>query len=98
MTASGQVEVIRSRVFVTQLPGMTRRREQTLIRDCQALARSARAAGIPLGEAWRPVGQFIERASAHIRTEHERETFVAVMQRLRDELFHEFAAGLRPGG
>ncbi|MGC8642356.1 MAG: hypothetical protein ACP5XB_21045 [Isosphaeraceae bacterium] len=97
MTVIRQVEFMRSRVFVTELPGMTRRREQTLIRNCQALARNARAAGVPLSEAWRPVGQFIERASAFLRTEHERETFVAVMQRLRDELFHEFATGVRPG-
>ena len=49
MTAIRQVEFMRSRVFVTELPWMTRRREQTLIRNCQALARNARAAGIPLG-------------------------------------------------
>jgi hypothetical protein len=85
---------IRSRVFVVRLPGMTCERERTLIRRCLVLARTALAAGVPLGVAWNMLGQLIERVPARLRTEHERETFAAVMRRLELELFqdHVYAA------
>jgi hypothetical protein len=84
------VDRVRSRVFLVTLPGMTPQRERFLIRNCRRLAASARAKGLPLSAAWSPVGQLIERASSRMRTEQERETFVAIMQRLRAELFQEF--------
>lgn len=83
------VDRIRSRVFVVELPGMTRRGERNLVKSCRGLARNASAAGVPLGVAWNQLGQYIERATSRMRTEQERETFVAIMQRLRDELFRE---------
>jgi len=82
---------IRSRVFVVHLPGMTRERERVLIRRCHLLARTARAAGVPLTVAWSMLGHRIERLSACLRTEHERESFAAVMHRLRVELFQDRA-------
>lgn len=98
MNAIGHVDQVQYRVFVVELPGMTRQREQSLIRSCQSLARSAAAAGIPLVEAWRPLGQLIERMIERLRTEHERETFAAVMQRLRLEFIQDFSSGASPEG
>ena len=89
MSEFRMVDRIRSRVFVVELPGMTARNERFLIRRCRELARSALAAGVPLGVAWSQVSEFVNRASRRLRTEQERETFVAIMQRLRDELFQE---------
>jgi hypothetical protein len=83
------VDRIRSRVFVVELPGMTRQNERYLVKSCRRLARNASAAGVPLAVAWSQLGQYIERATSRMRTEQERETFVAIMQRLRDELFRE---------
>ena len=83
------VDRMRSRVFVVGLPGMTPRNERFLIRRCRELARSAVAAGIPVGAAWSHINEFVDRASRGLRSEQERETFVAIMQRLRDELFRE---------
>jgi hypothetical protein len=83
------VDQIRSKVFVVELPGMTRRTERRLVQSCHGLVRVSRAAGIPLADAWSPLCWCIERMCARIRTEHERETFMAIMQRLRNELFRE---------
>jgi hypothetical protein len=80
---------IRCRVFVVRLPGMTRERERVLIYRCLMLAQTARRAGVPLAVAWGMLGQCIERLSVRLRTEHERESFAAVMQRLRLELFQD---------
>jgi hypothetical protein len=82
---------IRSRVFVVRLPGMTCDRERVLIRRCHLLARTALAAGVPLTVAWSMLGQRIDRLSGCLRTEHERESFAAVMHRLRLELFQDRA-------
>jgi hypothetical protein len=89
MSDCGFVDRIRVRVFVVQLPGMTRDRERFLIRNCRKLAENALATGVPLAVAWSLVGQFIDRVTLRMRTEQERETFVAIMQRLRAELFQE---------
>ncbi|APW62862.1 hypothetical protein [Paludisphaera borealis] len=86
---------IRSRVFVVHLPGMTRERERALIRRCSLLARTALAAGVPLTVAWNMLGERIEWLSARLRTEHERESFAAVMHRLRLELFQDRAYASR---
>ena len=83
------VDQIRARVFVVELPGMTRQHERYLVRSCRRLACAARAAGVPLAVAWSQLGQYIERTTPRIRTEQERETFIAIMQRLRHELFHD---------
>jgi hypothetical protein len=80
---------IRSRVFVVPLPGMTLDRERVLIRRCRLLARTALAAGVPLTVAWNMLGQRIERLSACLRSDYERESFAAVMHRLHAELFQE---------
>ncbi len=80
---------IRSRVFVVKLPGMTCQSERHLVTSCRKLARAATAAGVPLAVAWSQLGQSIERGAACLRTEQERETFVAIMQRLKVELFRE---------
>lgn len=84
------VDRIRARVFVVALPGMTRRRERDLVKSFQKLTRSARASGVPLVEAWSAVGGFVDRLASRLRTEQERETFVAIMQRLRQELMAEY--------
>ena len=89
------IDQIRSRVFVVELPGMTRQHERYLVRSCRRLARTASAAGVPLTVAWSQLGQYIERATSRIRTEQERETFVAIMQRLRDEFSREHGCVLR---
>ena len=83
------VDQIRSRVFVVELPGMTRHSERYLIESCRRLARAASAAGVPLAVAWSQLGRYIERTARRIRTEQERETFVAIMQRMKNELFRE---------
>ena len=80
---------IRSRVFVVHLPGMTRDRERMLIRRCLLLAGTARAAGVPLAVAWGMLAQRVEWLSTCLSTEHERESFAAVMHRLRVELFQD---------
>jgi hypothetical protein len=86
---------IRARVFVVGLPGVTPRHEVDLVQSCHRLIRSALGAGVPLAIAWGQVGSFVERVAGGIRTEQERETFVAIMQRLRDELFQECGYVLR---
>jgi hypothetical protein len=88
-------DLIRSRVFVVHLPGMTRDRERMLIRRCLMLSGTARAAGVPLAAAWGMLAQTIEWVSNRLRTEHERESFAAVMHRLRLELFQDrvYASG-----
>ncbi len=83
------IDRMRSRVFVVELPGMTPRNERFLIRRCRKLARSALAAGVPLGVAWSQITESVDRAARRLRTEHERETFMAIMQRLKYELFQE---------
>ncbi len=92
------VDQIRSRVFVVPLPGMTLQRERHLVKSCRRLARAASAAGVPLAEAWNDLGHYIERTSPRIRTEQERETFIAIMQRLRNEIFRERGCVLREPG
>ena len=57
------VDRIRSRVFVVELPGMTRQNERYLVKSCRRLARNASAAGVPLVVAWSQLGQYIERAT-----------------------------------
>jgi hypothetical protein len=89
MVDHGIVDRIRIRVFLTELPGMTRDRERRLIHRCRRLVDSALAAGVPLTVTWNTVAQLIDRINPRLRTEHERETFVAIMQRLRAELFQE---------
>jgi hypothetical protein len=89
MVDHGFVDRIRIRVFLTELPGMTRDHERRFIHRCRRLVESALAAGIPLAVIWNAVGQLIDRITTRLRTEHERETFVAIMQRLRAELFQE---------
>ncbi len=84
------IDRMRSRVFVVELPGMTPRNERFLIKRCRELAQSAMASGVPLGVAWSQMVEFADRASRRLRTEQERETFVAIMQRLRQEVFQEF--------
>jgi hypothetical protein len=83
------IDRIRSRVFLVPLPGMTPRHERFLIRNCRRLANNARAEGLPLPSAWGPVSLLMERVTCRLRTEQERETFVAIMQRLHAELFQE---------
>jgi hypothetical protein len=89
MVDYGFVDRVRIRVFLTELPGMTRDRERRLILRCRRLVESAREADIPLAVVWNTVGHLIDRINSRLRTEHERETFVAIMQRLRAELFQE---------
>ena len=85
----GLIDRIRTRVFLVSLPGMTPQRERLLIRSCRRLVANARAKGLPLTTAWCPVSQLVERVKCRLRTEQERETFVAIMQRLHEELFQE---------
>jgi hypothetical protein len=89
MVDHGFVDRIRIRVFLTELPGMTRDRERRLIHRVRRLVDSALAAGVPLAVTWNTIAQLIDRIHPRLRTEHERETFVAIMQRLRAELFQE---------
>ena len=89
------VDQIRARVFVVELPGMTRQSERRLVKSCRRLVSAARAAGVPLSVAWCQIGQYIERMTPRFRTEQERETFFAIMQRLRNELFQERGCVLR---
>lgn len=91
----GRIDRIRSRVFLVPLPGMTPRRERFLIRNCRRLVANARARGLPPSTAWCPVSQLVERVTCRLRTEQERETFVAIMQRLREELFREYRCASR---
>jgi hypothetical protein len=91
MTELCFTDQIRCRVFVVRLPGMTCERERVLIRRCLMLAHAAKRAGVPLAVAWGMLGHCIERLSARLRTEHERESFAAVMQRLHLELFQDRA-------
>ena len=85
----GLIDRIRSRVFLVSLPGMTPQRERFLVRNCRRLVANARANGLPMTSAWSPVSQLVERVTGRLRTEQERETFVAIMQRLHEELFRE---------
>ncbi len=89
------VDQIRSRVFVVALPGMTRRRERDLVKSFRMMTRSALVTGVPLVEAWGAAGGFVERLASRLRTEQERETFVAIMQRLRHELMAEYGCATR---
>jgi len=84
------VDQIRSRVFVVTLPGMTRRRERDLVKRFRKMTQTALASGVPLVEAWSEISGFVERMASRLRTEQERETFVAIMQRLRQELMAEY--------
>ena len=84
------VDKIRSRVFVVPLPGMTRRRERELVKRFREMTQSALASGVPLVEAWSAVGGHVDRLASRLRTEQERETFVAIIQRLRQELMAEY--------
>ena len=84
------VDQIRSRVFVVTLPGMTRRRERDLVKSFRKMTQTALASGVPLVEAWSEISGFVERMASRLRTEQERETFVAIMQRLRQELMAEY--------
>ncbi|WP_165070351.1 hypothetical protein [Paludisphaera rhizosphaerae] len=89
------IDHIRARVFVVSLPGMTHQRERLFIAHCRRLARTAMAAGVPMGVAWGLISQRIERLAPRLRTEHERETFLAIMHRLRHELFQDVAVASR---
>jgi hypothetical protein len=80
------VEQIRSRVFVVALQGMTRRRECDLAKSFRKMTQSAIASGVPLVEAWSAMGGFVERIVSRLRTEQKREAFIAIMQRLRQDL------------
>ena len=57
------IDQIRSRVFVVELPGMTRQHETDLVRSCRRLARTASAAGVPLTVAWSQLGQYIKKTT-----------------------------------
>ncbi|MDG3005156.1 hypothetical protein [Paludisphaera mucosa] len=70
---------------------MTSERERVFINHCRRLARTAMAAGVPLTVAWGVIAQRADRMTPRLRTEHERETFLAIMQRLRVELFQDYA-------
>jgi len=85
------IEQIRFRVFVVSLPGMTAERERTFIRRCHGLARMAMEVGLALADAWMMLGQRIAALLACLRTEQERETFAAIMQRVQTELFQDRA-------
>ncbi|WP_156512770.1 hypothetical protein [Planctomyces sp. SH-PL62] len=74
---------------------MTCDRERVFITRCLRLARAAMAAGIPLTVAWNLVAGCVDRLTPRLRTEHERETFRAIMQRLRSELFQDYAIAPR---
>jgi hypothetical protein len=68
---------------------MSVRGERFLIQSCRKMTRSAIAAGVPVTEAWSQVAHFVERTIPRMRSEQERETLVAIMQRLRAELLRE---------
>lgn len=85
------IEQIRFRVFVVSLPGMTPERERILIRRCYGLARVATEVGVSLTDAWTMLGQRIAQLFGCLRTEQERESFAAILQRLRAELFQDHA-------
>jgi len=89
------VDHIRARVFLVSLPGMTNQRERLFINHCRRLARGAMAAGVPMAVAWSMIAHRIERLTPRLRTEHERETFLAIMHRLRAELFQDRAIASR---
>ena len=89
------IDSIRARVFVVSLPGMSCQRERLFINHCRRLARTAMAAGVPLAVAWGVLAQRVERLVPRLRSEHERETFVAIMHRLRAELFQDVAVAPR---
>lgn len=74
---------------------MTCQRERLFINHCRRLAGTARSAGVPLAVAWSFLAPRIERLVPRLRTEHERETFVAIMHRLRAELFQDVAVAPR---
>lgn len=85
------IEQVRFRVFIVGLPGMTPERERTFIQRCCRLASMAMEVGISLADAWRMLSQRITQLLAGLRTEQERESFMAIMQRLRAELFQDRA-------
>ena len=85
------IEQVRFRVFIVGLPGMTPDRERNFIRRCCGLARTAREVGLSLTEAWGMLGQRIAQLLACLRTEQERESFMAIMQRIEAELFRDRA-------
>lgn len=89
------IDFIRARVFVVSLPGMSRQRERLFINHCRRLAVTARSAGVPLAVAWNLLAQRIDRLVPRLRNEHERETFVAIMHRLRAELFQDVSVAPR---
>ena len=85
----GLIDRIRSRVFLVSLPGMTPQRERLLIqqlpppgRECPGQRPFADDRVVP-GEPARRTG---EVPAAH---RARGETFVAIMQRLHEELFQE---------
>jgi hypothetical protein len=85
------IDHIRARVFIVSLPGMTSDRERVFINRCRRLASAAMAAGVPLAVAWNAVAACVDRLTPRLGTEYERETFLAIMQRLRAELFQDYA-------
>ena len=85
------IDHIRYRVFLVGLPGMTSDRERVFITHCRRLARAAVSAGVPLAVAWGMISHRIERLAVRLGTEHERETFLAIMHRVRAELFQDVA-------
>jgi hypothetical protein len=89
------IDFIRSRVFLVSLPGMTCRRERLFISHCRRLATAARSAGVPLAVAWDFLRGRVDGLVPRLGTEHERETFVAIMHRLRAELFQDAAVAPR---
>jgi len=85
------IEQVRFRVFIVGLPGMTPERERNFIRRCCRLASTAREAGVSLADAWRMLGQRITQLLVCLRSEQERESFMAIMQRVQAELFRDRA-------
>lgn len=85
------IEQIRFRVFIVSLPGMTADRERSFIQRCCGLAKVAKDLGLSLADAWTMLGQRIAQLLACLRTEQERETFSAIMQRIQIELFQDRA-------
>ncbi|WP_165230806.1 hypothetical protein [Aquisphaera insulae] len=98
MTDFWLLDRIRARVFVVDLPGLTRSRERFLIRSCWRLAVRARRAGIPFGTVWGQIGNVANLTIQRMRTEQERETFSAIMQRLRMELSDAYRMPVRKAG
>jgi len=89
------IDHIRARVFIVSLPGMTCQRERLFINRCRRLAHAAMSAGVPLAVAWNLIAGCVDILTPRLRTEHERETFQAIMQRLRAELFQDYAIASR---